>query len=89
MLSWVSSYFYGGTPIVTVFSKTESFCGMCSATKRHLTKEGIEFEEKSLEALPTSQIDAWRAQGHMAAPVVVTDAGVWSGYRPDLIATLV
>lgn len=95
MLSWVSSYFYGGTPIVTVYSKTTTFCGQCMATKRALTDMAIDYIEIPLENVSEAQVDAWRAEGHMTAPIVEIDEGghtvtqVWSGYRPDLIATLV
>lgn len=84
-----------GTIIVTVYSKTETFCGQCMATKRALSDLGVEYVEVSLESLPEAQIAAWREAGHSSAPIVTVPHkadpywDVWSGYRPDLIATLV
>lgn len=89
MLVWMSSYRKRHI-IVTVYSKTESFCGQCKATKRALDDLGVDYVEISLESLPESQITAWRNAGLSSAPIVNVNSGaVWSGYRPDLIATLV
>ena len=30
----------------------------------------------------------FKAQGHMQAPVVVTEAETWAGYRPDKIIAI-
>lgn len=75
--------------MVTVYSKTATFCGMCKATERSLTNRGVDFEVKPLEDTNPAQIAAWQAQGLLAAPIVVTGDQVWSGFRPDLIETLV
>ena len=84
-----------GTIIVTVYSKTSTFCGQCMATKRALNDLGVDYVEIPLENVGDARIGAWRDSGHMSAPIVEIDEGgktitqVWSGYRPDLIATLV
>jgi glutaredoxin-like protein NrdH len=74
---------------VTVYSKT-GFCGQCMATERALLNAGVEFEEALLEDVPAAQIEAWKSEVGMTAPIVVTDtdAGSWSGFRPDKIAAL-
>ena len=41
-------------------------------------------------ARPMTEDDAarFKAQGHMQAPVVVTEAETWAGYRPDKIIAI-
>lgn len=73
---------------VTVYSYTQKFCAACVRTKKALDRLGIPYEEKSLEEQDTATMEALKAQGFMAAPVVVTDAESWSGYNPDKIEQL-
>lgn len=72
---------------VTVYSKA-GFCGMCVATKRALTNAGIPFTEAALEDVDSAQIETWKTTLGAAAPIVITPAGSWSGFRPDLIAQI-
>jgi glutaredoxin-like protein NrdH len=65
--------------MLTVYVKPA--CVQCDATKRKLDAEGISY--RVADIMP--KVDEFKASGHLSAPVVVTDWGVWSGYRPDLI----
>lgn len=70
---------------ITVFSKPS--CVQCTATYRALDSKGLEYEVKDV-----SQDEAALAElkglGYLQAPVVVTDNGHWSGFRPDKIDQL-
>ena len=70
---------------VTVFAKPH--CVQCNATKRQLTKQGIDFDVVDLTADPSALRKVQEA-GFKQAPVVFTDDASWSGYRPDLIKQL-
>lgn len=73
---------------VTVFTYTQQFCAACVRTKKALDRMGITYEEKSIEEQDAATMEALKAQGFMAAPVVVTSSGSWAGYRPDKIEEL-
>jgi len=71
--------------MVTLYSKPS--CVQCTATSKALNNAGISYryvdvttDEQALETV--------KSLGYMAAPVVVTEDTHWSGFRPDLIATL-
>lgn len=70
---------------VIVYSK--SSCQPCRQTKRALDKAGVKYSEVSLELHPTVA-QAFAAEGHLAAPVVVTPVGTWSGFQPSKLALL-
>ena len=76
---------------ITVYTKS-GFCPMCMATERTLVSAGIEFNEVHLEDVDQTQtqIEEWKTALGMSAPIVVTDteAGSWSGFRPDKIDQL-
>ena len=74
--------------MIRVYVKT-GFCAPCTATKRAMDGLGIVYEPVPLEAVPPEQITAWQADGHIAAPIVVTPTETWSGYRPDRVKNLV
>lgn len=65
---------------ITVWTK--SFCVQCEQTKKRLDKLGIRYTEANLEENP-DKVEEFKAQGLMAAPIVVTDTTAWSGFRPD------
>lgn len=70
---------------VTVYSKPR--CVQCEATKRALTKAGINYDEVDLTTNP--DLIAWITDelGYAQAPVVVVDDdNHWCGFRPDKIA---
>lgn len=70
---------------VTVFTKP--YCPQCDATKRQLTKLGVDFETVDLSENP-STLEQLQAAGFQQAPVVITPDSSWTGYRPDLIRAL-
>ena len=64
---------------------TRPACVQCTSTTRALERRGVRFETR-----PMTEDDAarFKAQGHMQAPVVVTEAETWAGYRPDKIIAI-
>jgi len=66
---------------------TKSYCVQCDQTKKQLTKLGIVYEEHNLEE-NLEQLEAFKDQGLMSAPVVETAIGNWSGFRIDKINAL-
>ncbi|NMN00206.1 NrdH-redoxin [Bifidobacterium sp. DSM 109958] len=70
---------------ITVFTKPH--CPQCDATKRQLTKHGLDFETVDVEQHPEI-LEQLRAAGFMQAPVVIAPDTSWTGYRPDLIREL-
>lgn len=71
--------------MITVYTKPS--CVQCDATKRHLTKLGLEFDTIDITQ-DQEALDKILAMGFQAAPVVITDEGSWSGYQPDKINEL-
>lgn len=67
---------------VAVYTKSQ--CVQCDATKRKLTKAGVDFELVNLEENP-DLISEFSAAGFVKAPIVVTEEYTWSGFQPDLI----
>ena len=55
---------------------TRPACVQCTSTTRVLDKRGIRYAAR------------FKEQGHMQAPVVVTEAETWAGYRPDKIIAI-
>ena len=72
--------------MVTVY--TLPACVQCDSTKKLLTKNEIPFEVVDLSQ-DEAALDMVRELGYQAAPVVVTEDAHWSGFRPDMIASLV
>lgn len=70
---------------VTVYTKPA--CVQCNATYRALDKKGITYQSVDVTQDPEA-LERLKAMGYMQAPVVVTDADHWSGFRPDKIAAI-
>lgn len=71
---------------VTVYTKPR--CPQCEATRRQLDRRGIAYDTVDIASTP-GVLETLKAAGFRQAPVVVTSSGhAWSGYRPDLLATL-
>ena len=70
---------------VKVYSKEN--CVQCDATYRKLGKQGIKYEVIMLETVP-DKLEEFKEMGFMGAPVVVTENDIWSGFRPDKIASI-
>lgn len=63
-------------------------CPGCMATKRALTKRGVEFEERDATQLSEELKTQLKNQlgANLTAPIVQTpDGEFWAGYRPDKI----
>ena len=70
---------------ITVYTKPA--CVQCNATRKALDKAGIEYRIVDV----TENAEAYEyvlALGYLQAPVVVTPAGDWSGFRPDRLKIL-
>lgn len=70
---------------MSVIVHSKPSCQQCTATIRKLDKEGIAHE---VVQLTEESLAAFKADGHMTAPVVVAGKHVWAGYRPDLIMAI-
>ncbi|GAA1806602.1 glutaredoxin-like protein NrdH [Agromyces neolithicus] len=70
---------------VTVYTKPS--CVQCNATYRALDSKGIEYEVLDLSVDETALAQV-KELGYLQAPVVITDEGHWSGFRPDKIDEL-
>lgn len=66
---------------------TKPSCVQCNATYRALDAKGVEYEIHDLSEDPKA-LEQVKALGYLQAPVVVTDEGHWSGFRPDKIDEL-
>lgn len=71
---------------VLVYSPPTS-CQQCRLTKMALDKLGITFDDRNVESYP-DEVKALIAQHGRQAPIVVAGDRVWTGFRPDLIASL-
>lgn len=72
---------------ITVYTKKP--CPQCDATKRSLTKNGLEYTELDLLAPENAEaLEAFKAQGFTSAPIVVAGDEVWSGFRTDKIKAI-
>jgi len=56
-------------------------------TKKQFDKLGIRYDEMALEQHP-EKLEEFKAQGYLAAPIVVTDRKTWTGFRLDKIKSL-
>lgn len=73
------------TMTVTVYSKPA--CVQCNATYRALDKKGIAYETVDMSQ-DAEALERVRSLGYMQAPVVISGAEHWSGFRPDKIEEL-
>lgn len=70
---------------VTVYSKPA--CVQCTATTRALDAKGLDYDVIDL-TVDDAAMTMVTELGYRQAPVVVSGDNHWSGFRPDLIATL-
>lgn len=67
---------------------TRNDCRPCKETKKRFEEFGIPFEEINLDEHPEF-IDYVKYELNFSStPVIVTDDGVWSGYRLDRIKAI-
>lgn len=71
--------------MITVYSLPS--CVQCIQTKKLLAREGYEFSEVMLSE-DESASEKVKALGYQSAPVVIAGDKHWSGFRPDMIASL-
>jgi glutaredoxin-like YruB-family protein len=79
---------YQGAAPHSVVVYTTSWCGWCRKTLGFLTRRGVAFENRDIEA-----DDAWREEliektGGTSIPVVEIDGEIIRGYDPDRMAEL-
>lgn len=79
--------------MIEVFSLPN--CSQCTMTKRTLAAkglvEGVDWVDRDLSTDENEAARTWLTEdlGYQQAPIVVVDDEThWSGFRPDLIATL-
>ncbi|WP_420181319.1 glutaredoxin domain-containing protein [Paenarthrobacter sp. TA1.8] len=73
------------TTVFTVKDENGRDCSKCIATKRAMDKRGISYEAREMT---DAEREAFKAAGHLSAPVVVTEQETWAGFRPDKILSL-
>ncbi|MFD5600815.1 glutaredoxin-like protein NrdH [Leucobacter sp. NPDC058333] len=71
----------------TIIVYSQPRCVQCTATYRALDSKGIDYDVVDLSTAPLA-LKTVKELGYLQAPVVVTDQGHWSGFRPDKIADL-
>lgn len=77
---------------VTVFSKPDSQCRPCWATKKRLDANGTPYEAFDVTTDPAAEAKA-KTYGYLQTPIVVVDFAdgsqtTWSGFDPDAIDAL-
>lgn len=70
---------------ITVYTKPA--CVQCNATKKALTRAGLDFELVDVSVDEEAR-DYIMALGYLQAPVVEVDGEHWSGFRPERISAL-
>lgn len=71
---------------ITIYTKND--CRPCKESKKRLKESGIPFKEINLDEHPEFFDYVKYELGFSSTPVIVTDDGVWSGYRPDKIKAI-
>jgi glutaredoxin-like protein NrdH len=66
---------------------TKSNCVQCEQTKKLFAKEGVKYTEYNLEE-NLDQLETFKEQGLLAAPIIESEIGTWSGFRIDKISDL-
>lgn len=74
-------------PKIPVTLYTTPNCVQCMMTAKEFDKLGIEYTKVDLTEHP-EQVEAFKEQGLLSAPIVTTDIKIWSGFRLDKIRSL-
>lgn len=67
---------------ITVYSKPR--CVQCDATYRAFDKLGVDYTKVDV-TVDAAALEYIVSLGYQQAPVVVTESGHWSGFRPDRV----
>lgn len=71
---------------VVVYTKNN--CMQCKMTKRFLSENGVNFEERNITVNP-EYVDYLKNKGFQAVPVVqFSEENAVAGFRPDLLKKL-
>jgi len=71
--------------MTTVYTKPN--CVQCEATKRYLDRTGVEYNTVDITKDPEG-LELILGMGFSEAPVVLSEAGNWSGFKPDQLSLL-
>jgi glutaredoxin-like protein NrdH len=72
---------------MTVTLYTKPACVQCTATRKALEKNGVEYDVVDITEGPAAR-DYVMSLGYLQAPVVIAGEQHWSGFRPDAIKSL-
>ena len=72
---------------IPVIVYTTPNCVQCMSTKRQFDQLGVVYDEVDLSENP-EMLEKFKAEGHLAAPIVTTDIKTWSGFRATKIKSL-
>lgn len=71
---------------------TTDSCIQCKMTTRHLTRVGVQFDTINVNDLEDDHreqlLDIFRSKGFQSFPVVLSEQGSWSGFKPDQLDAL-
>lgn len=73
---------------MTVTLYTKPACVQCTATRKALDKNGLEYDVVDISEDPDAR-DYVMSLGYLQAPVVIAGEQHWSGFRPDRIKALI
>jgi glutaredoxin-like protein NrdH len=74
---------------MAVIVYTNPNCVQCEQTKKFLDKEGIEYTVENLQSDDNyEKLVDFVNRGFKSAPIVVTDAETWSGYKPEKLGAI-
>jgi glutaredoxin-like protein NrdH len=76
-----------GSTQMTVTLYTKPACVQCTATRKALDKNGVEYDVVDITEDPAAR-DYVMSLGYLQAPVVIAGQQHWSGFRPDAIRSL-
>lgn len=71
---------------IVLYSRND--CRQCKESKKRFEEFGIDFEEINLDERPDLIDYVKNELGFSSTPVIVTDNGAWSGFRPDKIKAI-
>lgn len=72
---------------MTVTLYTKPACVQCTATKKALDKNGVEYDVVDLSEDADAR-DYVMSLGYLQAPIVIAGEQHWAGFKPDAIRAL-